>query len=209
MSSTLERDRGPGRPPKSATANMDVEGLIIEHAKRLFREKGYTAVSISDIVKAVGITKPTLYYYFEDKEYLFATVLVKMLERGESFITTHVDISAPLKETLLGLADGYLEFSPTSLVTMIRDAHQHLSERTSRKVFNAYHESVVKPFERLFDAAMGRGEIKESDPNVVAQIFISLLDTLTTRFTVQHGRDFDHSAMAKQLIDLFYYGIAK
>jgi AcrR family transcriptional regulator len=43
---------------------------ILDTATRLFMQLGYRAVSINDIAKAAKITKPTLYYYFPDKEAL-------------------------------------------------------------------------------------------------------------------------------------------
>ena len=41
---------------------------IVEAAKQLFFSKGYEATSTVDIMKAVGIAKGTLYYYFSSKE---------------------------------------------------------------------------------------------------------------------------------------------
>jgi AcrR family transcriptional regulator len=48
-------------PGYNATAQK-----ILSVAAHLFMQLGYRAVSISDIVKAAEITKPTLYYYFPD-----------------------------------------------------------------------------------------------------------------------------------------------
>ena len=43
---------------------------LLDQATGLFRARGYSATSIDDIVKACGITKGSLYYYFESKEEL-------------------------------------------------------------------------------------------------------------------------------------------
>jgi AcrR family transcriptional regulator len=40
-----------------------------------FADRGYEAASLNRIIERAGISKGTLYYYFEDKEDLFATVL--------------------------------------------------------------------------------------------------------------------------------------
>ena len=55
---------------------------------------GYRAVSINDIVKAAEITKPTLYYYFRDKEELFAQMAIQRL----------VEMHAALDRALAGQA---------------------------------------------------------------------------------------------------------
>ena len=45
---------------------------MIEAASALFAEHGFGGVSMDDIAKASGITKPMLYAYFDSKEGLFA-----------------------------------------------------------------------------------------------------------------------------------------
>ncbi len=41
---------------------------IIETAFLLFLKKGYKAVTLTDLEKAVGMTKGTFYYHFLNKE---------------------------------------------------------------------------------------------------------------------------------------------
>jgi TetR/AcrR family transcriptional regulator len=41
---------------------------IARAAARLFAQRGYEATSVREIVKAAGVAKPTLYYYFQSKE---------------------------------------------------------------------------------------------------------------------------------------------
>ena len=41
---------------------------IEQTALQLFSQKGYTAVSIRDICKEVGIKESTVYYHFENKQ---------------------------------------------------------------------------------------------------------------------------------------------
>lgn len=48
---------------------------IFRCALQLFSEKGYEAVSPNEIVEMVGVTKPTLYYFFGSKEGLFDELL--------------------------------------------------------------------------------------------------------------------------------------
>ena len=45
---------------------------MIEAASALFAEHGFGGVSMDDLAKASGITKPMLYAYFDSKEGLFA-----------------------------------------------------------------------------------------------------------------------------------------
>lgn len=48
---------------------------IINSSLELFAQRGFDAAGISEITAKAGITKPTLYYFFESKEGLFTAIL--------------------------------------------------------------------------------------------------------------------------------------
>ncbi len=53
----------------------DTREHIAHAATRLFSKQGFDGTSIRDIAKAAGVTKPVLYYYFENKEDMFVTLI--------------------------------------------------------------------------------------------------------------------------------------
>ena len=56
-------------------------------ALELFVERGYATTRLEDVARRAGVSKGTLYLYFDSKEALFKAVvregLVPALERGE------------------------------------------------------------------------------------------------------------------------------
>ena len=52
----------------------NIEERILETAKILFIEKGFTETSMSEIAAAIGINRPVLHYYYRTKEKLFKAV---------------------------------------------------------------------------------------------------------------------------------------
>lgn len=52
----------------------DMEARIIQVAKSLFVEKGFTETSMSEIASRLGINRPGLHYYFRTKDRLFKAV---------------------------------------------------------------------------------------------------------------------------------------
>jgi TetR/AcrR family transcriptional regulator, cholesterol catabolism regulator len=66
-------------------------GEILEHATRVFCEKGYEGASMRDLSRASGVSLAGLYYYFESKERLlyqiqketFSTIVAKLKDRLE------------------------------------------------------------------------------------------------------------------------------
>jgi AcrR family transcriptional regulator len=59
----------------SGLASGRVRQNIIGAARALFAEKGYSSATVDEIVVKAKTTKPMLYYYFGNKEGLFAAVL--------------------------------------------------------------------------------------------------------------------------------------
>jgi len=54
---------------------MDNRQRLIDCALYLFSQRGYDAVAVREIVEAAGVTKPTLYHYFNSKRGLLEAVL--------------------------------------------------------------------------------------------------------------------------------------
>ena len=64
---------------------------ICRTAAQIFRERGYDATSVSDIARALGITKAGLYHYFDSKEALLFEITAYGLDRVRD------DVIAPVR----------------------------------------------------------------------------------------------------------------
>jgi AcrR family transcriptional regulator len=54
---------------------MDNKRQLLDRALELFSQRGYDAVGVREVVEAVGVTKPTLYHYFDSKQGLLEALL--------------------------------------------------------------------------------------------------------------------------------------
>lgn len=68
---------------KNRFDNLEAEKqeAILQAAGEEFIEKGFAGASINQIIKASGMSKGSVYYYFEDKADLFATTLERSIQR--------------------------------------------------------------------------------------------------------------------------------
>lgn len=68
-------------------------GEIVSAALSLFVERGFSATKLDDVAKQAGVSKGTLYLYFESKEALFRAVVQELvlpeIERIEKVINSH------------------------------------------------------------------------------------------------------------------------
>ncbi len=60
---------------------QDKQEAILRTAGEEFAEKGFESASINRIIQRSGMSKGSVYYYFEDKADLFATVLERSTDR--------------------------------------------------------------------------------------------------------------------------------
>jgi AcrR family transcriptional regulator len=61
--------------PAVSTKGKRTRGEIIDAAKSLFYERGYTRTSFSDIVEQTGIRRGNIYHYFKTKEEILDAVI--------------------------------------------------------------------------------------------------------------------------------------
>ena len=69
-------DEAPARRPRREL----VEAQIYEQATRLFAERGFAGTSLQDIADAMGMTRPSLYYYVKNKDQLLARLVTEITE---------------------------------------------------------------------------------------------------------------------------------
>ncbi len=61
-------------------------GKALDRALQVFWQKGYEGASLSDLTKAMGINRPSLYAAFGDKEALFRKALDRYVDGPASYV---------------------------------------------------------------------------------------------------------------------------
>jgi len=89
-----------------ATEDSLIAQRILEAAVHLFAHKGYDATSIREITEAAGVTKPMLYYYFENKEGLCRAIFARFLEQHHSRLREVLESETDPFELLVGVVWG-------------------------------------------------------------------------------------------------------
>ena len=121
------------------------QDAILQHAARLFAERGFAGTSMNELAGAAGVSKASLYHYYEDKYRLLVAIAEGHIDR----LTALVDEIAAL-----GLApDARLRRLIERFVDEYADAHAH-------------HQVLVQDIKYL-DAADGQ-RIRDKERRVVA-----------------------------------------
>lgn len=98
--------------------NINSKEELLECALTLFSEKGYESTGINEIVQMVGVTKPTLYYFFQSKEGIFGEILNRyykkfntILEKNTVYVSNAEVYENDVLPALLRIADAYFSFA--------------------------------------------------------------------------------------------------
>lgn len=86
----------------------DMEGRIIEAAKRVFVLKGYEATKMGDIATEVGISRTAMHYYFRTKEMLFDAIFGQLIRVLLPNIALIMEEQTTFLEKLPKIVDQYV-----------------------------------------------------------------------------------------------------
>ena len=64
------------------TTGDDREHAILVTAERLLEERALHEISVDDLARGAGISRPTFYFYFSSKEAVLLTLLDRMVEEA-------------------------------------------------------------------------------------------------------------------------------
>ncbi len=84
--------------------------LLLARATELFASHGYDELSMAQIARGAGISKPLLYHYFRSKKALFEAVLQQAAEEHVARIGSPLDPGRPPVEQLSAGLDAYLRW---------------------------------------------------------------------------------------------------
>ncbi|MFN9176251.1 MAG: TetR/AcrR family transcriptional regulator [Synechocystis sp.] len=152
---------------------------ILAGALKIFTSQGYAAASMDRIAKAAGVSKPTLYSYFQDKEGLFMALVRHLTQSCDPLFPHRPAISDPdlPPEVLLRqLADKALSnFAQNpALLTLIRLIIGE-SERFPT-LAQSFVREIQKPMlENLATYLGSQPQLHFPDPMVAARIFAGSL----------------------------------
>lgn len=62
----------------------DREQAILATAERLLEERAFADISVDDLAKGAGLSRPTFYFYFKSKEAVLLSLLEPMIARADA-----------------------------------------------------------------------------------------------------------------------------
>ena len=150
---------------------------IIAVAREIFLLHGYGAASMSAIAAAVGGSKATLYSYFKTKADLFGEVVRNTSEDHDDDPAFDPDLDAPLGPVLTRVGEKMLRLicrPQTVALYRVVIAEAGRFPEVGEAFFRAGPQVKIERLTARIAHAMQAGRIRDGDPELAAQQFVSL-----------------------------------
>jgi AcrR family transcriptional regulator len=130
---------------------------LMDAALELFVEKGFAATRLDDVAKRAGVSKGTLYLYFDSKEDLLKAVVregyVARIADAEAYARAFTGASADLLREIMGMWWDKVGATPMAGITKLMIAEAGNFPDLAR----FYHDEVMHRGMGLFAYALERG----------------------------------------------------
>jgi AcrR family transcriptional regulator len=170
---------------------------ILEAAFHEFSRNGYAVTTLDQIAERAGVTKGTIYVYFENKEHLFISMVRELmkatLDTVHDMFERHEGSTAELLRAQFGFIYQHVVEDKRR-----REVVRMLIAEASRfpALADRYHEEIHRPCLELLNKAiqrgMDRGEIRRSAASeypLVIMAPIALVDLWMMMFGDRHPLD--------------------
>lgn len=172
-------------PPRPITP--DRADRILDAAATVFARDGFAAARMEDVATEAGLSKGTVYLYFDGKEQLIDALVDRLVGWEVRRLEQVAAADGPILDRLLGFVSGYAadvaaagELGPVVLEVYARAGRAGTIQQTLRRSFEAY----VAALQALVAAGVERGELRATDARVVALEIAALLEGIVLLWLV-------------------------
>jgi len=196
----------------TATADKPVEVLgidsakrrqILDGARRVFLASGFDGASMGEIAKAAGVSKGTLYVYFDSKEALFEALTLEekagLAEVLFSLDETDPDVRAAMRRLGVSFLHAMLKPDHISSIRMVIGATDKFP-RFGQAFYEAGPQTGARRLKAYLDAQVGAGRLRIGDTETAAEQFLSLCSVKLFRRAIFGVEvDLGHDAIGREV----------
>ena len=157
---------------------------ILDGARRLFLSQGFDAASMGDIAREAGVSKGTLYVYFDSKERLFTELVREEKEQQSAAIFALDPTNHDIREVLGRVGRQFVRFLTSPHVIMAMRTVIAIGERMPELAADFYAQGPRFCSMKLSDylaSQVEAGFLAIGDTSLAATQFLDMAQTTLTR----------------------------
>ena len=178
---------------------------VIRAAAHAFNHKGYHNTSLDDIAAALAVSKPTVYYYVNNKEQLLFECFLAGVEQIRAALRDARSQVAPGRERLNAVLRDYAQAMASEFGwCMVRVEHQDLSPVMSAQI-KAMKSEIDQGIRRLIREGIQDGSIHPCDPKMAAFALAGSLNWIAHWY--RENQSMSAAEIAEAFITVFDNGL--
>lgn len=191
--------------PEHRTSRKDE---ILEEAAHLFAERGYEAVSLLEIAQAVGLSKTTLYHYFDSKDEILGTLIAATISHLNEFIAASIPAGGAPAEKLIAFMEAQAEFFERHIpqFKVLLSQVGNLTDPQARDAAVAWRVRYENGIRRIVEEGLDSGAFSNVRPNVVVRAVLGSIYWLVRWY--QPGGPRPASDIAREYAQMLLHGVA-
>lgn len=180
---------------------------IIQTSALLFKEKGYSAVTMRDIAKAMGIKAASLYNHIKSKQEILSEIIISLAEAFTAGLDDILKSDASSIDKLKSVIALHVHITSNNQSGMasLNNDWMHLDDKLQ------YYLKLRKDYEDNFRTVIKEGIAKGElyDANTEVMLF-SILSTLRSLYVwIPKKEHLLEKSLAKDLSNVLLNGIVK
>ncbi|HEX5225086.1 MAG TPA: TetR/AcrR family transcriptional regulator [Solirubrobacteraceae bacterium] len=148
--------RSPRGRRAARVSGDDRERAILATAERLLGERPLHEISVDDLARGAGISRPTFYFYFASKEAVLLALMDRLVEEARSGIELALLSEDPPRVVRDGIASVHRTFREHRVVT-IAAADARASSPALRELWARVMEVFVEETAAAIESERARG----------------------------------------------------
>jgi AcrR family transcriptional regulator len=181
---------------------------FLDAAQALITTKGYDALSVQDVLAAVGASKGAFYHYFDSKTALLDAVIGRMVDAGlAAGAATLADPALPAPQKLAAFAASLAQFKAGQRDFLVALIEVWLSEDNAvvREGFRRRGRVALLPVMRsVIHQGVAEGTFDVEDVDATAVVFVNLIlglnEVATELYLANHNGTVSLAEVERQFV---------
>jgi TetR/AcrR family transcriptional regulator, mexJK operon transcriptional repressor len=155
---------------------MDNSTLILDAARVVFLERGYSVTTMDVVAQVAGVSKATVYAQFTSKDRLFGAVIEREGEGPTAGIeaTANQSVARVLRQFAVDAAALLLSPTNTAMARVV-SSESVRSPEVGRLFYANGPERLIRRLADYLALAMKQGELRKADPRLAAAQFLAVI----------------------------------
>jgi AcrR family transcriptional regulator len=189
---------------------------ILDAALKVFSDKGYVPAALDDVAREADVAKGTLYLYFRDKEDLFSSTIMYVIDRLAERLRVNVHDSMDPLEALELLAYHQLDFfaGNRDFFCVFHNILQENLLKKHKKLFDSLNkrtEELIEYVSSVVERGKKAGQIRKDIPTEdIVYSFGGMIMNMTRGLyhPVAGAEPFHAAEKARSITRIFFDGVA-